>query len=628
MQGIAKGKFRTMFRRFAITLCLPLGLAACGVVVEKSTLPEITAPQTSAPQTSVPQNPPTTVESTEADAATEQAATQPDEPVDMASLAPSVTGSIDGLINSIADAEDGGTVTPGPDADADTVTDTGADPGAAEAGQDQAPSLPAEPVTTEPPAIEPPATESPATETPVTADAGQVAPEESVPEETGPEETGPAETDLDEPGSPGDAERDMAQVVGNIIWNIETARQGRAAPPADPVVPVGPDPSLASDALEAAFAMLTRRDQGLSADGFLMPKKAPGIMRIALLVPVSGTHAGLGNELQHGAELALFSLRNRQIELLVFDTAGDRAETAAREAVQAEADIIVGPLFSDAVVPARRVAAQTGVPMLALSNNTEIAADGSWLLGYVPEQQVDLLLGHALTTGRDKVGIIAASDDFGQRLARHARKRLAQFGLAPEAFITLTPQQLADEDELKAAARGFTGYVPPAKGEDAPAASELPPPRFDAVLFAGSADFALRTAPVLAYYDADPERVLYLGNAQWNQRRILMEPSLQGGLFTSRPTGRDEAFNALWASAWDGRPGALARLSFDAMAMAAILVGQQPGQWNASLQSGSGFNGFSGAYRLLPGGGNQRAFEIRQISGGVSSVLQPAPDKI
>ena len=40
------------------------------------------------------------------------------------------------------------------------------------------------------------------------------------------------------------------------------------------------------------------------------------------------------------------------------------------------------------------------------------------------------------------------------------------------------------------------------------------------------------------------------------------------------------------------------------------------------------FSGFSGAYRLLPGGGNQRAFELRRIEGGVSRVLQPAPDKI
>ena len=598
MLAIANRKFRMMFRRFAIVICLPLGLAACGVAVEQAS-----QPQTSAPRPSVQSAASSPAPASQTDSA-RTAAPQPraaapvipeSETTETALLAPSVTGSIDGLIDSIADAGE---------------TDT---PAAAEDGDDERPEIGVDD------GIELPVAEAPASALPESPEA--VAPQGDVTEETV-----PAGSDAEDQT---EAQQDTAEIVGNIIWNIESAQKGRVETPDDPVIPVGPDPSLASEALEAAFAMLARREQGLPAEGFLMPKKAPGIMRIALLVPTSGANTVLGSELQRGAELALFSLRNRQVELLVFDTAGDGADMAAREAVQAEADIIVGPLFSDAVVPARQVAATAGVPMLALSNNTEIADRGSWLLGYMPEQQVDLLLGHALTSGRNKVGIIAASDAFGQRLARHATKRLAQFGITPEDFITLTPAQLADEDSLKAAVKSFTGYQPPEEeDEDAPASCELPPPRFDAVLFAGSADFALRTAPVLAYYDADPERVLYLGNAQWNQRRILMEPSLQGGLFTSRPTDRDDAFNALWSSAWDGRPGALARLSFDAMAMAAILAGQQRTEWDAALQSGSGFNGFSGAYRLLPGGGNQRAFEIREISGGVSTVLQPAPDKI
>ncbi|MEC7210454.1 MAG: hypothetical protein VXW25_00320, partial [Pseudomonadota bacterium] len=104
--------------------------------------------------------------------------------------------------------------------------------------------------------------------------------------------------------------------------------------------------------------------------------------------------------------------------------------------------------------------------------------------------------------------------------------------------------------------------------------------------------------------------------------------SLQGGVFVSRPTGRDAAFNALWSDVWSSRPGVLARLSFDAMAMATVLTGQQRTLWNAALESESGFSGFSGAYRLLPDGGNRRSFEIRQISGGASTVFQPAPDKI
>ena len=417
-------------------------------------------------------------------------------------------------------------------------------------------------------------------------------------------------------------------VVGDIIWNLESAKRAGPAPPAEPKIPVGPDPSLASDALEAAFAQIARRDLSLPEDVFVLPKKAPSMTRIALLIPVTGPNAALGAELQNGAELALFSVRNQNIELVVFDTHAEGADMAASQAVVAQADIMVGPLFSEAVVSARKIARQANIPMLALSNNLKIADQGSWLLGYVPEQQVDALLGYALTNGHNRVGIIAEDAPFGQILARHAVDRLAQFGLRPEDRLTLTSAMLADEDQLKSAIRSFTGYKAPGEDEKAPAFSDLPPSRFDALIFAGSADFALRTAPVLAYYDADSERVLYLGNAQWNQQRILTEPSLQGGVFASRPTGRDEIFNGLWSEVWTSRPGALARLSFDAMAMATVLTAQQRQLWQAALESKSGFSGFSGAYRLLPGGGNLRAFELRQIQGGVSAILQPAPDKI
>ena len=586
-----------MMKRLLTTIAVSLLLAACGVAVEQSALPRTTAPSApvTADTTSSDIADPDTISTASAvDAPAAPAAVQgsaedipasPEtsgvEDVEVASLAPSVTGSIDGLIEMIEDKDRNKDEGKDPDQTKDLDA---AQPVAPTEDDNAAAPLPAEPVS------------------------------EDI--DTAPDQ------------SPSDEGAATAEIVGTIIWNLEAANRAGPDREQEPVVPVGPDPSLASEALEAAFAMLARRDQGVPDEDFTMPAKPDGVTRIALLVPKSGPNMALGGELQRGAELALFSLRNQQIELLVFDTVERGAEYAAREAVLAEADIIVGPLFSEAVVPARKIANASAVPMLALSNNTAIAGTGSWLFGYLPEQQVDLLLGHALTAGRNKIGIIAASDSFGQRLARHARKRLGQFGLEPEDFITLSPDQLANEDLLKAAVRQFTGYTPPEEDEDVPAASELPPPRFDAVLFAGSADFALRTAPVLAYYDADPERVLYLGNAQWNQRRILMEPSLQGGLFASRPTNRDDAFNALWSSAWDGRPGVLARLSFDAMAMATILAGQQREAWNAALESGAGYNGFSGAYRLLPDGGNQRSFEIRQISGGASTVFQPAPDKI
>ena len=423
----------------------------------------------------------------------------------------------------------------------------------------------------------------------------------------------------------GDTAGDTAE---DVIWNIETAQKKRVTPP-EAVAPTGPDASLASDALEAAFAMIANRNPPMISEEFRLPTKLSAVTRVGLLIPKTGPNSRLGTELLRGAELALFAMRDPSIELLSFDTAGGPAAAmAARQAMAADVDIVVGPLFSQSVIAARSIIGQRGVPMLALSNNLQIADQASWLLGYMPEQQIELLLGHALTVGHSKIAILVEESPFGQRLAAHTVQRLQQLGLTPEVMQTLTQAQLAADDQLKTAIREFTGYVPLEEDEEAPAFADLPPPRFDAVVFAGGAEFALRTAPVLAYYDADSERVLYLGNAQWNQRRLLMEPSLYGALFASRPTGQDDRFNTLWADIWESRPGTLARLSFDAMAMISVVARNKPPRWRAALVSDSGFNGFSGAYRLYPDGSNQRAFELRQIGSGVSTLFRSAPDKL
>ena len=423
----------------------------------------------------------------------------------------------------------------------------------------------------------------------------------------------------------GDTAGDTAE---DVIWNIETAQKKRVTPP-EAVAPTGPDASLASDALEAAFAMIANRNPPMISEEFRLPTKLSAVTRVGLLIPKTGPNSRLGTELLRGAELALFAMRDPSIELLSFDTAGGPAAAmAARQAMAADVDIVVGPLFSQSVIAARSIIGQRGVPMLALSNNLQIADQASWLLGYMPEQQIELLLGHALTVGHSKIAILVEESPFGQRLAAHTVQRLQQLGLTPEVMQTLTQAQLAADDQLKTAIREFTGYVPLEEDEEAPAFADLPPPRFDAVVFAGGAEFALRTAPVLAYYDADSERVLYLGNAQWNQRRLLMEPSLYGALFASRPTGQDDRFNTLWADIWESRPGTLARLSFDAMAMISVVARNKPPRWRAALVSDSGFNGFSGAYRLYPDGSNRRAFELRQIGSGVSTLFRSAPDKL
>lgn len=410
-------------------------------------------------------------------------------------------------------------------------------------------------------------------------------------------------------------------VMDTIVWQIQTGQ------PLDPLaaVPAPPagDPSLRDEALEAAFALLSRRDKRVPGDTANLLPKADGVTRVGVLVPLTGTYANLGMEIRRGIEMALFKIGNPNIEILFFDTKGGESATAAATAALSDGvDIFVGPLFSESVMAARAAVGNSTIPMLTLSNNIEVASANNWIMGYLPEQQLDGLLGHAIASGNQRFAVIVQDSAFGRRLWAHTNRRLTEFGLKVEAERLLTQDELMDEASLKRAIRQFSRYVRTA--EKAP----LPPSPFDVVVFAGDPDFALRTAPVLAYYDLGPDRALYLGNALWAQPQILVEPSLQGGLFTSRPTALDNEFESDWSAIWKEPPGLLSRLGFDAMAVVAALAQSNPEGWSKQLVSAKGFRGYSGAFRLLPDGGNVRAFELRRIGEGGSSVIKPAPDRI
>ncbi len=416
-------------------------------------------------------------------------------------------------------------------------------------------------------------------------------------------------------------------LMDTIIWEFQGKNE--KAPVIETPIPVGKDPSLGDDALEAAFALLSSRVKPLAYEPvFVMPPKADGVIRVGLLVPLSGEYATLGAEIRQSVEMALFKINNPKIEVLFLDTkAGEAAGNAAMTGIENDVDIFIGPLFTEAVKQARVVIDQVNdaasrPPMLLLSNNVDVAGNDRWLLGYLPEQQLDGLLGHAVSAGKRRFALIGQNSLFGQRLLNHASQRLADFGLKPEAVRVLSDGELADETNLKNAIRDFTRYVPPV--DDAP----LPDSPFDAVIFAGDPAFALRTAPVLAYYDVGPDRALYLGNALWNQQQLLGEPSLQGALFSTRPSNLDLRFDADWKEIWPEPAGQLARVGFDAMALVAALAKSADRDWAKQLVTNIGFQGYSGAFRLLPNGRNVRSFELRKIDKGQSKIIRPAPNRI
>ena len=334
--------------------------------------------------------------------------------------------------------------------------------------------------------------------------------------------------------------------------------------------------------------------------------------KVALLLPLTGRAGGVGKALRNAAELALFDIASDDFVLAFYDTASEpqNAAAVARTAINEGADMIIGPLFSDAARAVGPVARAADVPVLSFSNDRTAAGNGVWVLGMLPGEQVERVIRYAADNGYGRIGVLAPSNAYGFEALQAARNAAAQSGAEISRTRSYSPGSSSSlNDTVKSFAVG---------GATA----------FDAVLVPEGGQSVLNIAPLMAYYDIDPDKVKYLGTALWADSSLGREPTLVGGWFAAPdPAGR-KPFVDHYRSVYGSTPHGLASLAYDAVGLAAVLA-RQPGGAHAyeleNLTQPSGFNGADGLFRLLADGTNQRGLAILRLTPTGFERVDPAP---
>ena len=86
--------------------------------------------------------------------------------------------------------------------------------------------------------------------------------------------------------------------------------------------------------------------------------------RIALLVPLTGANAGIGESISNAANMAVLDTGGEKIRMTVYDTAGGAA-AAAEKAISEGNKLILGPLLAEDVRAAAEVGRKYRVPLIA-----------------------------------------------------------------------------------------------------------------------------------------------------------------------------------------------------------------------------------------------------------------------
>lgn len=340
---------------------------------------------------------------------------------------------------------------------------------------------------------------------------------------------------------------------------------------------------------------------------------APGEkLKVAMLLPLSGPNAGLGRGMLDAAQMALFDLTDARMSLMPRDTGGtaEGAAAAASAVLDQGARLIIGPLIAAEVEAVKPVARARGVPVLAFSTAANLAGNGTYLLGFLPQEEVARVTAYTSQQGAHRFAALAPGNAYGHLTVDALKTAADAHKVEVAATVFLEPGAFdfsPSVGELKSAAHGDGG--------------------FDALLLPEGGQQIKTLAPLLPYNGFDPAKVHFLGTGLWDDPALATEPELQGAWYAAPdPAGRAD-FEKRFADIYGRSAPRLATLAYDATALAAALAhGDQGPDFSAgALTNPSGFIGLDGIFRLRPDGLIERGLAVIEIRRAGPAVVSPAP---
>ena len=325
--------------------------------------------------------------------------------------------------------------------------------------------------------------------------------------------------------------------------------------------------------------------------------------RVAVLVPLTGSEAGIGQSIANAANMALIDSGGAALRITTYDTATGAA-AAAQRAIAEGNGLILGPLLSSDVRAVAPIAEAAHVPVLSFSNDIDVAGHGVYLLGFTPTESIDRVIAYAHGRGLTRIAALVPNGLYGRRASNAVIKA------AEDAQATVVSMQGYDRSpaSLTAAIRKL--------GD---------PKGYDALLIADSGRIALVAAPLVRKAGSSAR---LLGTELWNTEPTLAAAKpMSGAWFAAVSDGLYGQFAAKYRARFDRAPFRLASLGYDSVLLAVrIAADWRP---NTPFPEGrlidkGGFSGVDGAFRFGRDGIAERMLEVKQIGAGAITVVSPA----
>jgi ABC-type branched-subunit amino acid transport system substrate-binding protein len=327
--------------------------------------------------------------------------------------------------------------------------------------------------------------------------------------------------------------------------------------------------------------------------------------RVALLVPMTGANAGVGQSIANATTLALLDSRTEKVRITTYDTNTGAAAAASRALADGN-QLILGPLMADDVRAVSPLARKASVPVISFSNDISVAGNGTFLMGYSPTQSIDRVVSFAKGKGLTRFSAMIPRGVYGERSGNALLRSVEGAG------GTVVSMQTFDRTPASIAA----------------AVQKLPSgDAYDAILIADSGRAAIQIAPMLRKRGTTSARIL--GTELWNTESALAgNEAVKGAWFASVSDILYRQLATKYRARFGTTPFRLSSLGYDSVLLT-VRISQD---WKPGtpfpvrrLADPGGFAGIDGAFRFGANGVAERALEVSQVNAGSFAVVDAAP---
>ena len=326
--------------------------------------------------------------------------------------------------------------------------------------------------------------------------------------------------------------------------------------------------------------------------------------RVAVLVPLSGANAALGQSILNAANLALLDTGGERIRITAYDTASG-AVPAVNDALAEGNGLILGPLLAEDVRAVAPVARRANVPVIAFSNDVSVAGDGVYVMGVTPGESIRRVVSYARSRGDSRFGALVPTGVYGERASQAVTAAVEGAGGSLAGIETY--ERTAASIRVAATRLNAAG-------------------QHDAVLIADGSRIALLAVPVVRQPVPQPR---LLATELWaTESGIGANVALRGAWFAAPSDTLFNQFRTRYRARYNAAPFRLSSLGYDAVLLAVRVAGDWPiGRTfpTRALRASDGFTGVDGAFRFGRDGIAERALEVREVTASGTSVVSPAP---